>query len=62
MRGSEVVADTVSLAKQIMEIVGYSCRLVSHYHPFVVNYFVVQYFFVVVSPVFFVCSPVAGGL
>lgn len=44
----------MSLAEQIMEIVGYSCRLVSHYHPFVVNYFVVQYFFVVVSPVFFV--------
>lgn len=45
---------SVVVCLQIMEIVGYSCRLVSHYHPFVVDYFVVQYFFIVCSPVFFV--------
>ncbi|BGP40639.1 hypothetical protein JCM10450v2_004634 [Rhodotorula kratochvilovae] len=37
----------------LCEIVGYASRLVSHYHPFVVNYFIIQYFFIVVSPVFF---------
>ncbi|GAA5883027.1 hypothetical protein JCM3774_004219 [Rhodotorula dairenensis] len=35
------------------EIVGYANRLFAHYHPFVVNYYIVQYFFIVVSPVFF---------
>ncbi|GAA6032378.1 hypothetical protein JCM8097_008145 [Rhodosporidiobolus ruineniae] len=35
------------------EIVGYSCRLQSHFHPFYVNYFIVQYFFIVISPVFY---------
>ncbi|BGP16776.1 hypothetical protein JCM10213_002169 [Rhodosporidiobolus nylandii] len=35
------------------EIVGYSCRLQSHFSPFVVNYFIVQYFFIVIAPVFY---------
>lgn len=35
------------------EIVGYANRLFAHYHPFVINYYIVQYFFIVVSPVFF---------
>ncbi|GAA5930968.1 hypothetical protein JCM3775_000765 [Rhodotorula graminis] len=37
----------------ICEIVGYAARLFSHYHPYVVVYFIIQYFFIVVSPVFF---------
>ncbi|GAA6018526.1 hypothetical protein JCM10207_007206 [Rhodosporidiobolus poonsookiae] len=35
------------------EIVGYACRLQSHFNPFMVNFFIVQYFFIVISPVFF---------
>ncbi|GAA5973847.1 hypothetical protein JCM11641_003190 [Rhodosporidiobolus odoratus] len=35
------------------EIVGYSCRLQSHFSPYYVKYFVVQYFFIVVAPVFY---------
>ncbi|GAA5987677.1 hypothetical protein JCM10908_007168 [Rhodotorula pacifica] len=35
------------------EIVGYASRLFAHYHPFTINYYIVQYFFIVVSPVFF---------
>ncbi|KWU43223.1 hypothetical protein RHOSPDRAFT_19892 [Rhodotorula sp. JG-1b] len=46
------------------EIVGYANRLFAHYHPFIINYYIVSYFFrkadrsrqppaVVVSPVFF---------
>ncbi|GAA5851092.1 hypothetical protein JCM9279_000318 [Rhodotorula babjevae] len=37
----------------VCEIVGYAARLFSHYHPYVVVYFIIQYFFIVVSPVFF---------
>ncbi|GAA6008373.1 RTA1 domain-containing protein [Rhodotorula paludigena] len=33
------------------EVIGYGCRLASHYRPFVVNFFIVQYFFIVVAPV-----------
>ncbi|GAA6054591.1 hypothetical protein JCM3770_000067 [Rhodotorula araucariae] len=40
----------------LCEIVGYASRLVSHYHPFVVNYFIIQYFFIVVAPVFFAAA------
>jgi hypothetical protein len=32
--------------KQIWELVGYAFRLLSHYRPFLVSGFVVQYFFV----------------
>ncbi|GAA5837866.1 hypothetical protein JCM11251_004682 [Rhodosporidiobolus azoricus] len=35
------------------EIVGYAARLRAHFKPFVVNLFIVQYFFIVVSPVFY---------
>ncbi|GAA5938245.1 uncharacterized protein JCM15063_000680 [Sporobolomyces koalae] len=37
----------------VLELVGYSARLVSHYHPFRTSGFVVQYFFVVVAPIAF---------
>ncbi|GAA5893367.1 hypothetical protein JCM6882_008015 [Rhodosporidiobolus microsporus] len=35
------------------EIVGYSSRLRASFTPFVVNLFIVQYFFIVISPVFY---------
>ncbi|GAA6017954.1 hypothetical protein JCM11491_001232 [Sporobolomyces phaffii] len=35
----------------ILELVGYGARLSSHYNPFVVKSFVIQYFFIVVSPI-----------
>ncbi|GAA5946601.1 hypothetical protein JCM3765_000314 [Sporobolomyces pararoseus] len=35
----------------LLELVGYGSRLSSHYSPFKVNSFVIQYFFIVVSPI-----------
>ncbi|GAA5869447.1 hypothetical protein JCM16303_000473 [Sporobolomyces ruberrimus] len=35
----------------LLEIVGYGSRLSSHYSPFVVKTFVIQYFFIVVAPI-----------
>jgi len=40
----------------VTEVVGYAFRIRSHYRPFVVNSFVVQYFMIVVSPVFFTAA------
>lgn len=37
----------------IMEVVGYCFRILGYYHPFKVVYYVVQYFLIVVAPVFF---------
>ncbi|GAA5832828.1 hypothetical protein JCM5353_008347 [Sporobolomyces roseus] len=35
----------------VLEIVGYGSRLSSHYRPFYVNSFVIQYFFIVIGPI-----------
>ncbi|GAA5827368.1 hypothetical protein JCM11251_003783 [Rhodosporidiobolus azoricus] len=35
------------------EMVGYGCRLRSHSNPFIVMFFVIAYFFIIVSPVFY---------
>lgn len=40
----------------IFEIVGYVFRALSHVHPYDVRFFVVQYFFLVVSPVLYSAS------
>ncbi|SCV69731.1 BQ2448_1125 [Microbotryum intermedium] len=36
-----------------MEVGGYIVRILSHYHPFQVSYYVAQYFLIVVAPCFF---------
>lgn len=33
---------------QLMECVGYACRIYSHYRPFLVVLFIIQYFMIVV--------------
>jgi hypothetical protein len=40
----------------LMEIVGYAFRIQSHYRPFLVNGFVVQYFMIVCAPVAFAAA------
>ncbi|KAG7530979.1 hypothetical protein FFLO_04650 [Filobasidium floriforme] len=40
----------------VMEVVGYGFRTYSHKNPFYVNAFIIQYFFIVVAPVFFAAA------
>ncbi|ORY89820.1 RTA1 like protein-domain-containing protein [Leucosporidium creatinivorum] len=52
LRGTRVFQALLALGC-VMEVVGYCMRIMSHFHPYKVVYYVVQYFLIVVAPVFF---------